>query len=94
MDGVEWLESFYETIEGDPRIGTTHISVYLALVYESFKAGYAVNIVLDRPAIMKRAKINSPTTYNRSLHELHEFGYVEYLPVAGMGRSCVRLRKI
>jgi hypothetical protein len=37
MDGVEWLESFYETIEGDPRIGTTHISVYLALVYESFK---------------------------------------------------------
>lgn len=59
MDGVEWLESFYETIGEDPRIGTTHISVYLALVYEWSRAEQAEYLVLNRNTIIADIACNS-----------------------------------
>lgn len=90
----DWLIRFYETIAEDPRIGVTHISVYLAIVFESSGIAAGEWMEIDRGRIMRLAKVNSATTYNRSLHALHLFGYVEYVPVPGRGKSSVRLRKM
>ncbi|MBV9986843.1 MAG: hypothetical protein JO301_04140 [Chitinophagaceae bacterium] len=94
MLGQEWLARFYETIAEDPRISVTHISVYLAIVYEVSRTGHDGAVDVDRQNIMRLAKVNSPTTYNRSLHALRVFGYIEYVPSPGRGKSIVRLRKM
>jgi replication initiation and membrane attachment protein DnaB len=74
------LSGFYEAIDGDVRIGTTHISLYMALLQQWNLSGGKNPFSIERTAIMKAAKINARYTYNKCMNNLHEFGYVTYLP--------------
>jgi hypothetical protein len=74
------LSGFYEAIEGDVRIGATHISLYMALLQQWNLAGGQNPLSIERAAIMKVAKINARYTYDKCMNNLQEFGYITYLP--------------
>ena len=76
----EPLTVFYEAIADDARIGTTHISLYMALLQQWNLNGGMNPIIIARVTIMKAAKINARYTYNKCMNNLQEFGYITYLP--------------
>ena len=76
----EPLTVFYEAIADDARIGTTHISLYMALLQQWNLNGGMNPIIIARVAIMKAAKINARYTYNKCMNNLQEFGYIAYIP--------------
>jgi hypothetical protein len=87
------LTEFYEAIEEDARIGTTHISLYMALLQQWNINGGINPIIIVRTIIMKAAKINARYTYYKCMNNLQEFGYITYLPASNpFSNSTVYLR--
>ncbi|MBA4139374.1 MAG: hypothetical protein H0X70_02555 [Segetibacter sp.] len=82
MEPFELLTEFYETIADDARIGVTHISVYIALVKEWNSNKGRSPVLINRKGIMKTAKISSRHTYNKCINDLHQFGYIKYIPTS------------
>jgi len=77
--GIEKLLVFMAAAEADPRLGTAHISLYVSLFAEWQKApGSAVSF--SRPQLMAYAKISSRATYHKCMKELHDYGYIKYIP--------------
>lgn len=74
------MTGFYEAIADDARIGTTHISLYMALLQQWNLNGGTNPIIITRATIMKTSKINARYTYNKCMNNLKEFGYITYLP--------------
>ncbi len=87
------LTGFYEAIEDDVRISTTHISVYMALLQQWNMNGGINPVTVVRSTIMKLAKINARYTYNKCMNNLQDFGYIIYLPSSSpFSSSTVYLR--
>jgi hypothetical protein len=61
------LSDFYEAIEGNARIGATHISLYMALLQQLNLTGGRNQLSIERDVIMRTAKINARYTYNRCI---------------------------
>lgn len=80
MELFEPLTEFYEAIEDDVRISTTHISIYMALLQQWNLSGGINPVTIVRSNIMKAAKISARYTYNKCMNNLQEFGYITYLP--------------
>ena len=80
MGEFEPIIEFYETIADDSRITVTHISLYIALLYQWNLNSRKNPISINRNDIMKTAKISARCTYNKYIHELHDFGYIKYIP--------------
>ena len=80
MGEIKELTSFYETIQDDPRIGATHISLYMALfqLYNLNEFRNPINIC--RKKVMEVAKISGVATFHKCIKDLHELGYIQYLP--------------
>ncbi len=74
------LTGFYEAIEDDARISTTHISLYMALLQQWNMTGGTNPLNIVRSNIMKTAKINARYTYNKCMNNLQEYGYISYTP--------------
>lgn len=70
---------FYEKIEKDPRIGSTHISLYMALLHICFSKGENP-VQFKRQEVMRNAKINARHTFNRCINDLSLYGYISYRP--------------
>lgn len=66
-------------VERDPRIGVSHISLFCALLQEHANVEDD-SISLKSGQIMKSAKIAGLATYHKCIRELHEYGYIRYLP--------------
>ena len=80
MEQVKELTNFYSAIKSDPRIGTTHISLYMAL-FQFYNLNRLTNpILITRTAVMEVAKISGLATYHKCMKDLVEFGYIEYQP--------------
>ena len=80
MEQLKELTSFYSAIKSDPRIGTTHISLYMAL-FQFYNLNRLSNpIQITRTAVMEVAKISGLATYHKCIKDLHEFGYIQYQP--------------
>ncbi len=77
---VKELTSFFSAIREDHRIGTTHISLYMALFqfYNLNRFQNPVNIT--RAAVMEAAKISGLATYHKCIRDLADFGYIQYQP--------------
>ncbi len=95
MEQVKELTSFYSAIKGDHRIGTTHISLYMAL-FQFYNLNRLENpIQITRTAVMEVAKISGLATYHKCMRDLVEFGYIQYEPSYNPAiNSQVRLLKI
>ena len=77
---VHILNDFFENIADDPRITTTHISLYMALFYQWSQYDFINPMEINRDRVTQLAKISSSVTYFKSLNNLHEFGYIDYMP--------------
>ena len=89
------LSGFYQAIADDARIGSTHISIYMALLQQWNINGGNNPVKIERAIIMKAAKINARQTYNKCINELQEYGYIIYEPSSNQfGTSSIYLKKL
>ncbi len=86
MESLKLLSGFFESIEKDFRIGSTHIAVFAALVQFWMEKGMVNPIQAYSIEIQKIAKIMSPKTYHKCVRELHEYGYLFYVPTKNKNR--------
>lgn len=94
MESCKPLADFYEAIEDDSRIGSSHISVYMALMVISGIGSGSNPFFTYRGEIIQRARI-SRRTYNKCMRELQEFGFIKYEPSSDPARpSKVCLNKL
>lgn len=74
------LDDFFETIVDDPRIGTTHIVIYLTLVHLWQIRGCPLTMEVSAIEVMRYAKFRKRDTYLMRIKDLSKFGYLKYLP--------------
>lgn len=80
MNNLKPLSDFFSAIEKDFRISTTHIAIYAALLQCRAGKGYINPIEVYRHEVTCIAKISSPYTYHKCIHELSNYGYLKYVP--------------
>lgn len=80
MEKGSTLGGFFDHISQDNRIGSTHISLYVALYVLWERNGYINPVEVSRQEVMAFAKISSRTTYVKCLYDLTELGFIKYLP--------------
>lgn len=80
MVEIKQLSAFYQAIAEDKRIGSGHISIYMALFQNWNINQFMQPISITRQEIMTTAKISSRATYHKCMNELQEFGYIRYIP--------------
>lgn len=74
------LEQFMELAQGDPRLGPSHFSLYMAILYLRWLRGGEDGVEVSARVLMPLAKIGSPGPYHRVLRELDTYGYIRYEP--------------
>lgn len=80
MNYIRHLTGFFDKIQDDEQLNPTHISLYLAL-FQFWNLNHFRNpISISRNEMMKLSKISAYGTYHKCIKELHQFGYIEYLP--------------
>lgn len=77
---LQILDDFFVNIADDPRITTTHISLFLALFHQWSQSSFIYPMEIERDQIMKLSKISGTATYFRCIKGLHDFGYINYMP--------------
>ena len=77
---VPQLSAFYCSIMADSRINARHISLYMALFECWNKNNFQSPVSIKRHDIMQAAKISGFATYHKCMKELHEYGYIKYIP--------------
>jgi hypothetical protein len=80
MDNLKLLSAFFLAIEKDFRISTTHIAIFAALLQFRIDKGFINPMQAYSIEIQRIAKIASPKTYHKCMHELDAYGYIVYLP--------------
>ena len=71
--------SFLQRIKDDPRIMPSHISLFIVLLIRRETSPAITYDTSERASILNEAKI-SLTTFQRCIHDLHDFGYLQYFP--------------
>ena len=80
MNYIKHLTGFFHRVHTARNLNPTHISLYLAL-FQCWNINRFNNPTsISRDEIMKASKINSKVTYHKCIKELHNFGFLEYLP--------------
>ena len=74
------LSAFLGRSQDDHRISTTHIGIFAALVQYSADRGFSNPIRAFSYEIMKIARISALRTYSRCMHDLSDYGYLNYKP--------------
>ena len=71
---------FFETIADDPKMSTTHVVIYLALLHQWHLQGSPSSIEVASFEVMRLTKIRKRDTYLKGVKDLAEFGYIKYQP--------------
>lgn len=74
------LYDFYASVVQEATIGSSHISLYMALYQLWGRNHWASPILIKRNEVMRLAKIGSSATYHKCLKQLIEIGCVIYEP--------------
>lgn len=80
MTPLKPLSRFFEAIQGDCRISSTHIGIYAALLYISEDKGFCNPVEAFSSDVMATAKISAHRTYRKCLKDMTEYGYLKYVP--------------
>ena len=80
MNYILQLSGFFQKVAVDSRLNPTHVSLYMA-VFQFWNAGRFQNPVsISRQELMRISKISAKATYHKCIKDLHNFGYIQYLP--------------
>ncbi len=74
------LQNFQSIIVDDPRIGPTHISLFIAILHFANEQEFKSPISVFSKELMKHAKISGIATYTKCIQELKELGFINYVP--------------
>jgi hypothetical protein len=77
---VTALLDFFAAIGSDPRITALHISLYTALLHHWQSQGLETPLTAFSRQVMPLCKISGSSTYHRTIRELHQYGYISYVP--------------
>lgn len=80
MDFDTALYGFMNMVREDPRIGPSHISLFLAILYSYKSQDCQMPVSVYSRDLMKQAKISAGGTYHRCMRDLKEAGYIHYIP--------------
>lgn len=80
MKDFQQMKDFFSAIPDDPRLGAYHISLYMSLYHHWLLSDCKEPMQINRRDIMKTAKISGIATYHRCIRELHNYGYIRYMP--------------
>lgn len=78
MSALKPLSDFFDAIEKDPRINSTHIGVYAALLQCWNRRGCPDLLEVFSHELIGLAKLSSRDTYFKYIGELNEYGYIRY----------------
>lgn len=80
MNYIRHLSAFYAKATIDHRLNPTHISLYHALFQFWNMNRFENPISVTRTQIVRFSKIGSHHTLYKCLYDLHNWGYIEYVP--------------
>lgn len=80
MNYIVHLNTVFEQFSKDPRLNSTHISLYMALFQFWNIHRFPKKFYINREEVMQMAKIGSKTTYHRCLKNLNDWKYLVYFP--------------
>ena len=64
----------------DDRLNPTHVSLYLALFQNWNLSRFKNPVSISRADAMQLSKIGSKATYHKCIKDLHNWGYLKYMP--------------
>jgi hypothetical protein len=80
MNYIRHLTAFFDRVEADDGLNSSHISLYMAL-FQFWNLNHFENpLSINRNQVMRLSKIGSEHTYHKCLHELDKCGYIKYIP--------------
>ena len=80
MNYIRLLTAAMQCFIVDKQLNPTHISMYIALFQYWNLNRFENPISISRKEIMQLSKIGSVATYHKCIKELHNWGYLEYIP--------------
>ena len=80
MDFNAALYGFMDMARDDPRIGPSHISLFMAILYSYKQQEYEMPVSVYSRDLMKQAKISAMGTYHKCMRDLKDAGYIQYIP--------------
>jgi len=80
MNYITQIALFYGLVVEDGRLTSSHISIYLGLFQIWNKNRFENPIPISRKEVMLLSRVGSTHTYYKTLSDLHEWGYLEYMP--------------
>lgn len=80
MNYIIQLNNSFKLFTDDDRITPYHISLYMALFHKWNNAKFRNPLSIARDDLMFLSKIGSANTYIKCLKELHNWGYIKYMP--------------
>ena len=80
MNYIKHLTGFFEQIINDFDLNPTHISLYVSLFQQWNLNRFENPISITRDEVMRVSKIASYATYHKCMKDLHNKGYIQYIP--------------
>ena len=80
MEIASVITTFIKSAEKDPRLSPSHISVFIALVFQWERIGQMGSFKVFSYDIMPMAKLSSRSTYFKCIGDLNDAGYLKYQP--------------
>lgn len=80
MNYIKHMTSFFSKVSQDTRLNPSHVSLYMALFQLWNMNRFLSPFILNRADAMMLSRIGSLNTYHKCMHELNEYGYIEYSP--------------
>jgi hypothetical protein len=77
---IKHLESVTMQMAEDTKLNTSHVSMYLALFLIWNHNRFQNPLSINRSEVMKISKIGARATYHKCMTELHQWGYLKYVP--------------
>lgn len=80
METPDRLSYFISRVASDSRLKPTHISLYVALCHTWIMNRFQQRYNVSRSKLMMLSRIQSKTTYHKTISELISMGYIHYRP--------------
>lgn len=74
------MEVFISNVRNDPRIAPSHISLFVAIIQYAKEHDIVNPLIMPKGELMNLAKISCEGTYHKNIRQLHEYGYIRYVP--------------
>ena len=80
MNYIKHLTGFFDRVNHDESLNPTHISLYVSL-FQCWNLNRFKNpISISRSEVMRISKISAFATYHKCIKDLHNLGYLKYIP--------------